>query len=102
MNGRVAKLLRKVWTEPEQNSERRAFRKAYTRSSSAQQAQVRKTAQKIADARGKGQEVKHFRVDPVTHQTVPIEKGGTDERPSNSQDNPSSTRGRKGNHQEKS
>lgn len=75
MNGRVSKLVRKVYAN---KSEARAFRKAYRDASPRQRVEALKVARKIAEMRKGGKEVNLFRINPETHQVEQV-KGGDDE-----------------------
>lgn len=69
MNGRISKLLRKVFDNP---LERRAFRRAYIHSNRFKQAEARQIATKIKDARDQGHKVNRFRINPETHGMEPV------------------------------
>ena len=71
MNGRTAKLLRKVFDPSESDDKRREYRRfkrAYTEADSNTQADVRKQASKIWSIKRGGGEVKTFKVNQETHQ----------------------------------
>lgn len=105
MNGRVSKLLRKTFIRDDTGAGRqeyRNFKRAYAAAPKDKKEEVIKVATKIKQVRDRGGEVKTFHIDEKTHQMIPDEEGGVDERPTNDSSNAGSARHRKGDKQEKS